>query len=369
MRRTLAAAVTFTILGGTAGGAQGEGEPLADFQGRCILTAGEVGLDPGDAQRVLERLWAHAEAHGWQWEWDGPDFVLPAHSARCSNEVLDSIASSTRKLDGGLRGSVVIRLASHALERNGRVDDALALLGEAREAARAAGEGRRSKDDVSRLSEHAARLAAHAERWQSAIEFAQEWTSTSWCGNCSSSQTCRQRVLVARSLYELGRFEDAIAVVRDSVASEWTRDVRLIEIWIDCELALERASRAEDAIGPIRAAVTDGDWFCDRALESWKVARAPRETQIEQLDDLAQWHSEIALPLILSLDADQITLAMSAFDVVDGRFRHHALAGLLADVGYPQVEDALGRAGQAHDSVLGYVEGKKRWTALSRSRR
>jgi hypothetical protein len=378
-RNLVEAVLTVTLLAGIAAAAQGEGQPLANFQAHCAFADGSLQLNPDDSEGLFERLWAHADAHGWEWEWDGPDFVDPARSARCPTDVLDAIAKAARKPDGELCGSIVLRLIAHTLERNGRVDDGLALLSEAQNDARAGGDERKAGASVSLLSEHAAKLAAHAGRWESALEFAKEWASTSWCGTCSSSQTCQQRALVARSLYMLGRFEDAIVVVRETVASDLTRDVRLFEIWIDCEMALKRASSADEAIRSIRAAVADADWFCDRALESWKVAHSPREAQIEHLGLLAQWHSELALPLVLSLNADQITQAMSAFDVEEGRLRHHALAELLADVGYPEVEVSLDRARRASDPAVGestlnfiqgkFEEGKKRWNLLSRAGR
>jgi hypothetical protein len=379
MRPTLVAAVlSVTFVCPIAGALPGEGQRLADFRARCVFADGSARLDPEESEGLFDRLQAHADGHGWQWESEEPDFVDRARTALCPVDVVDALEKSAREQAGDLRGDLVLRLAAHAAQRNGRVDEGLQLLSRALEDARSGGEDRRTMGRASDLAEHATRLAARAGRWEAVLEFAEGWSSETGCGNCTAEQLCNQRVLVARSLFALGRFEEAITVVRDTVASDWTRDVRLIEMWIDCEMALKRTTHVEEAVRSIRAELPDADWSIDRALESWRVAHATRETQIERLDVLARSHRELALPLIVSLDATQVSALLSALDVGDKGFRHPELAECLAQVGFPTVGEKLAaeRARMSEDDPTAhfdYVErmwraGNRRWGLLTHRR-
>jgi hypothetical protein len=351
-------------------------QPLADFQARCVFADGSARLDSEELEGLFDRLQVHADGHGWQWEWDGPDFVLPESAVRCPEEVVDAIAKLAEEPDTGRLHQFVLRLAAHTLHRNGRAEAGIRMLVEARDDARTKGDNRKTQSRVSALAEHATRLAARAGRWEDVLEIAPGWTSEAGCGVCSAEATCSQRLLVARSLVALGRAEDAIEVVRGTVSSEWTRDARLFEVWIDCELALERARNAEEAARAIRESVPDSDWWVDRALQSWTVVHASREMQLASLEILAWEHRELAVPLLLSLDAEQVSALLPALEVEGQDFRQPALAGCLADIGFPCVGEKLAavrasRSGREMGAYFGFVErkwqaGNKRWDLLMR---
>ena len=115
------------------------------------------------------------------------------------------------------------------------------------------------------------------------------------------------------------------------------------------------------------------------ALETWKLARAPREEQIEHLDDLAAWHRELAVPLILSFSRAELERQLWVFEVVDGKLRSSGqrggfLAYLLAELGLPAVGPVLERAkmqcspdgvGLAQSLLDSWRKGNERWILVT----
>ena len=378
-RSFLAAVLIATLLRSSAGAAQGADRPLADFRGRCIFDGGAQHLDlRAPYEQSKEGLFAHARAHGWNAQLDDPDYVRSDRAAACPAAMLDDMAWVARPEDPRFYDVFAYRALAQTLERNGRLDDALDLLERAGRSIDGLKSERLDAMHASFLAEWAARLAFHSGRWELALQHAEGWRATSGCGNCASGERIRQTALRARALQALGRCAEVEELARSTVDSGWTSDSSLVELWIDCELSAGRAHSAEEALERIVAQVPESAHAtCRSALEDWSVAHARGERPIEDLARLASSHPELALPLVLSMDAAHVERALSAFDVVDGRLRHHALADLLAEVGCPSVEVALARARAALDddveeTRVKYVQqafdtGRKRWSALSPS--
>jgi len=359
-----------------------QGASIAErLQTHCIFGEDGVVLDLEDGKQLRAVLFRHAQAHGWNEEVDWPDLVSPERAAACPVDVLDAMASA----DGPDRkaGYAIYeyRWLAQALERNGRIDDALALLDRALQEVRTKGSDRGL--DVSALSQLVARLARHAGRWDAALEHAEDWGAITFmhCANCAASEDRRQRTCRARCLLAAHRYGELIDLARSDAASGWTRSTGVIEAWIDCELAEGRASSADRAMDGILLQVPDDAVDdCERALERWKLTHATREVQLRDLDELATWHPEVALPLVLSLEPAQVTELMSAFELEDRRFRQPGIARLIAEIGYPEAGEALDRACEQlteedlRYSTIKYTKGSwesghRRWVALTEGAR
>ncbi len=351
--------------------AQAQEPPYAQFRARCILATEGMELDPWSVSSDDDMLRRHAAAHGWQWDLDDPDLVASTPAVPCPERTLDRIVAAQAWLSRSEGDIFFARNMAQILERNGRVDSALALLSNVQKRAR----DDSSEQALSFVSEWAARLCAHAGRWEQALEYAKDWTATSWCGNCASAETARRDALVGRARMALHRYEEVLASARETAQSGWTLNLDLLEAWIDCELGLQRATDAEGAIQRILVQVPeDAKDQCNRALESWKRAHASREQQIGHLEELAGTHQELAVPILLSLSRDDVTRLMACFDVVDRRLMRSSLPYLLAELGFPEVGPALERAkggcSEELQSTVNYMleswrSSNERWKLLT----
>lgn len=91
---------------------------------------------------------------------------------------------------------------------------------------------------------------------------------------------------------------------------------------------------------------------------------------------LAQAHRELALPLIVSMDATQVSALLSALDVGNMGFRHPKLTECLAEIGFPSVGEKLAaeRAKMSEDDPTAHFDfvdrkwqaGNRRWGLLTR---
>src|SRR5262245_60807217 len=206
----------------------------AQFRARCLFATEGFELDPWSISPDDDLLRRHAAAHGWQWVLDDPDLVPSSAAAHCPERTLDRIVAAQSWLSRPENDAFIARSMAQILERNGRVDAALALLSAVQQRARDEAPEQDpafvsiSKLDLAFVSEWAARLCAHAGRWERALEFAKDWRSTSWCGLCASGETRRHDALVMRAQMALHRYEEVIASAREAAQSDWTLDLELL---------------------------------------------------------------------------------------------------------------------------------------------
>ena len=323
-----------------AGVAQETGRPAIQFKAFCTFEREGAQLDLSNVKDASEVLSRHAYAHGWSWDVEAPDLVNGANAARCPSQVLDQMAqvSALSMEDSGI---FLYRDLALALDRNESSDRALDLLKRALE-----GLAPKVKEELfdrhdtyaAFLSEWAAKVAAHSGDWTKALEFAEGWHSTSGCGNCAATEQSSIDAFTARCLVAAGRFDEARNLARRKSQSSWTTTGSLIEAWLECEIRDGRAKSVDDALSNILSMVP-GDMRddCKRARDDWELARAPKSTQLERLNELANAHPELALPLLLTLDKAQLSDQLRALNVEKGYVRDPALASLLVELGLPEV--------------------------------
>lgn len=346
---------------------QEAGRPAFHFRAFCTFEREGAQLDASDAKAAERLLKRHAHAHGWSWEVDGPDFVSSTPVARCPEKVLSQMAEA-RDLRQESNGVFLYRALALALERNGKLEAALELLKRAAEENVLNRSPRTHDMHASFLSEWASKLAAHSGDWNKALELAEGWHTTSWCGNCASGETSSINEFKGRCLVEIGRCEEAIARARRSVESSWSRSTTLIELWLDCELRAGRAKSVHDALSNVLSMVPEeAADDCRKARDAWVLARAPRSTQIDRVQELASAHPELALPLLLSLDEEELFGLLRRLDFSDRSVRDSALAGLLAQIGAPQMESELKEISVFARGYLSdmWQEANTRWKLLT----
>jgi hypothetical protein len=228
-------------------------------------------------------------------------------------------------------------------------------------------------DDTSRLSEYAAKIAARAGQWERALSFAGDWTPTAHCANCEPSELRRIRILQARCLVSLGRYDEAIALARKASRSPgWNArpDPKMIALWIECLVSTRRARDAQEALDSILAETSKKfEEECRRGLCTWQVTHMRREEQLVHLEQVAQFDPDQALSLLMSSGSLAISARMDAFEVVDGKLRKPALAGVLAKTGHPDIGAALqavpqGVLSMPYDLDL-WTEANAQWKALA----
>jgi hypothetical protein len=351
--------------------------PYCQFKPHCILENEELPDDPAALEGRSDLLTRHAVAHGWRHRLDQPDLVLVAPSAGCPENELDEICAAIARNGTSGGGAWPTPELAQILERNGRLEAAFSLLD-------AALHRNRSEDRSSvraRLAEWAAYLAAHAQRWELALDYAEDWKPDPGCGTCEGQQKRRKLLLSARCLMALDRRGEVAQLARASLESEFTVDAELIGMWIDCELAARPAAGADDALEAVLAQVSERErGFCELAFDVWTWSRAPRSGQIAQLRELAAWRPELALSLLQTLSRSEIQSQLRVLEELEGKpspLEHgrSALARLLADLGFPEVGPALARAReQAQDMELrarledleaAWKVGNARWETLT----
>jgi tetratricopeptide (TPR) repeat protein len=354
MRRSrlavLALATTAAGMGGfVAAGRSQADEPLsAQFRPRCLLEGQSLELDPWSLDPSSGLLEHHAWAHGWSRVPVREDLVPRSSGARCPEWFLDRVLEREPYFGlPGLPGGIRLELAE-LLARNDRTDDALQLLD------RWLDRSRVDAADVDRSSASAcaARIAAAAGHWQRALDYAEEWSTKSGCGNDEGSKERRKQLVRARCLKALGRY-DELAQACLSTLTELKRSLALIELWIDSEIETGRARDGEEALTYILEQVPENwHFFCKEALGMWKLHRAPREEQIGRLRDLILNDPEHATPLVLSLTRDELRTLLEVLEPAGDASccapgPAHATARALAELGVPNVGSAIERARKA----------------------
>jgi hypothetical protein len=339
--------VAALVLGGVNGPAaallQEAGGPRVQFKAYCTFEREGALLDLSGSANVRESLRRHANGHGWRWELDSADLVDPARAAPCPARILHQMEVPPYQDSDGF-DIFLLKHFAQALDRNHRVDEALALLEQALDEPYLQGSEALQEMHASFLSQWAARVAAHAGRWKEALVYAEGWHTTSTCGLGASSEASAIRLFRARCLLSVERNQEAIELIRSQAQTSWIGPEAL-ELWITGELAEGHARTAERAAELVRTQLAaKSEELLDRTLESWSLVRASRQQQVGALNELADYHPELALELLLSLDATEMELQMRAFDVVDGKRRWPCLADLLIELGLPEVGPVLDRA-------------------------
>ena len=321
--------------------------PAVQFKAFCTFEREQSGLSLWEEGTARDELRRHAYAHGWSWEITAPDLVSGANAARCPDRILQQMTQAHALSDVFLYHDMAL-----ALERNNGLDSALGLLSRALEE-----EHTKEPDQISDLhsaflSEWAAKLAAHSSDWVRALEFAEGWHPTSTCGNAAWGERADIDAFNGRCLAASGRFAEATGIARRTAQTSWSRSTGMIELWLDCEINAGRARIVDEAMNNVLSMVPeDAVEDCKRARDDWELARAPKSTQVERLNELARSHPELALPLLLTLDEAELSKQMGAFELVERDVRDLELASLLVELGLPQVGERLGQIKDASYST------------------
>lgn len=368
----LLTALGFALLASTASAQVPAADPI-QFVARCTFER-----DGGDALRMLcgfgtqkdaEALFTkHAQAHGWRWDIEGPDFSDFGRPAACPVWLLDQLAGV-----GGVpcsSGSVFVdRAIAGVLARNGRADEALCFLSSAIEDVKLGFRPQLSDADdflqvwgphiaefeASYLSRWAATSAARAGEWGRALEFAQDWTPLPPLdGERFTREPSALQLFQARCLVALGRCDEAVAIAREAAYDcGWRRyQPQLIALWIECAVSSHRARDSNSALEEILFEFPEqAHEACHNGLRAWQIAHMSREEQLANLEELAEFDSDKALSLLLSSGSLAIVAHLDALELVGGRLCEPALAEVLAETGHPDVGPAL-QAASDHASAF-----------------
>jgi hypothetical protein len=327
-----------------------EGEGIR-FLGRCTFEHGgfsevTAGLmnEAGQA-RVEELLRQHETAHGWSWRIDEPGLVREAESPRCPEEVLSAMAA-VGELPRDWKSDFLCGYLAKALAHNGRTSEALALLERARGTYQDSDRTERWRSSF--FAEEAARIAAFDGQWDRALELSKSWEPTSGCGNCAEAESSRIMLFRARCALSLRRCDDLRTLAIDALEpglSSTSNAPSLFEMWIDCQLSRGGARDGPSALLAILGeSPKEAEAACREGLRRWELAHAAREKQIEELEQVAVDHPELALRLLLSLGTRGIRDRLEAFEISGGSLRQPGLAWLLAATGHPEVGPSIERA-------------------------
>jgi hypothetical protein len=390
--------------------AAAQGEPPrtvapAPYQAECTLTPELVDRIVADlaseerSEAAAARLDEHEREHGWATGLSGPDFVDAAHGVACPEAVLARMAALPVAATKDISPWDLHCYFAIALQRAGRMSQALAILDaaiavpldEADPFASMFTSGRKSS-----LSQIAAKLCARGGRADRAFEYAKQWTSTSGCGNCSAGQNDEIKTFRARQLAKLGRHDEVIAIGCETMLDSWnTPGPALISLCIASEMgsrrcsdpatavdlleaeakkyALKRTEKEKNGIVPFVGGTPDfGSLVSGKQL--WELQNAPREVQLSRLSEIAYLDDDLALSLVFGFDNPVVGRHLDAFEIVDGHLRDPSLVCVLTRTGNPILELALDRATLAlGEKEMDYERdlwktAHGRWTALSRPR-
>ena len=156
-----------------------------------------------DAERSLD---THRLLHAWE-TWPRDRLVA------CEPEVLDQLLPYARGASTERASALVVAFA-WALEKNGRIEDALELLDRqldnelSRKAAQDEDASRELFGDTAEMSLRyaLAMTALRMEHYAQALQHLDQWRSTSWCGNCADSQAYITDDLRLQMYSRLGRW-------------------------------------------------------------------------------------------------------------------------------------------------------------------
>src|SRR5690349_2949123 len=188
------------------------------------------------AEAILEE---HEVEHGWSFWLDGLDYIDAAHAVPCPAAVLDRMAAFRTQGEQIWIGAPFPEFAK-ALERSGRLEQALALLDAElvkRVASWKASDEQHAAWTFGVLPETAAKLCARHGLFERALEYAEHWEPDSDCGNCSAHEQYRIDFFRQRMLAGLGRCDEAIRGLVKEPFDAWHRPAPpTIALWIDCLL-------------------------------------------------------------------------------------------------------------------------------------
>ncbi|HTF88121.1 MAG TPA: tetratricopeptide repeat protein, partial [Planctomycetota bacterium] len=243
-------------------------------------------LDGGNGDYSDWDSWveAHALVHGWRNHFDGPDVIAVDRSVPCPESVLQAIASIDDLSSGPREESLHLEFAL-VLERNGRVDEALALLKKNAAMIHTS----RPQDTfvyAARAAQESAKLCARHGRWSEAREFAQAWVPHSRCGNCIPGEERRIAESRARCSLELKLWDEARELVCAQVPHGRGVDESLLETWIAASIgsgAALNASAALEQLERCKPYAAKSYPFVHRHIEWLRLPPAERAAHLGEL--------------------------------------------------------------------------------------
>lgn len=298
----------------------------------CSLTAEAVDrwiAVADDSHSALEaHLEAHAREHGWPslaMNAGGPDWLDAREIQRCPPSGVERLATAWDLVNG--KRAIAVRIAiAIVLDRNGRLDEALAHLDRSLAARAVASEGHEQSEFVdaaaSAFNECAARLCERAGRHALALHYAAQWEVDYDCGNFRDYLEGVRREFRARNLRSAGRCDEAAEIARSALEHgdvELDPDARLLCVWLECELGAGRAKTVDEAVAHLCALAPEASQDLREVIQAAARLCAMRRAGVEGckrgLAELALLDAELAFDVARRLDDDEVLEYGAWFEV------------------------------------------------------
>lgn len=312
---------------------------LTDWLGAC---EGGSGLSKR-AEAAIER---HAYMHGWASEVADLDLVPRDRNAPCKESVLEALADAPRWLAeiDSIRNTKAVALC---LERNGRVDAALAVLDRTLNGL----DDSMSSDawlqpfadsEMSDVAGTAAEIAAAHGRWDAALTYATRWTPTAWCGHGIEDQRAGIDAFRARCMLRLGRTsevrEQCVAQARRAIANFGD----IANTWLDSFASEGDDVEPEVALQMLVTFVgSDAPRDVSQILADRRLERATADTLLSSPESVVRASRDRVVSLVRSADDETVRrLVAPLLDDQHTTFDQE-LAWMLAPSGNPIVGRAI----------------------------
>lgn len=281
----------------TAGLVQAQESCDTELRARCVWATEGLGDALGGLMHLHDRrlvraaddaLNRHALAHGW-FGWIGmPDMVPHAAQVACPGDALAQISVLGQQMDRGESdGIFLLARVAKVLERNGRYDDARAVL----LAQLASPRSPRVWDGApAMMHEHLGLLELERGNWAAALDYFESMPPSGLrCGNAAMGELAENQWRKALCLRALARWDELAILTAECLGDDWRFDACLLEPLIDAELALGRANSADEVVARIKSrAHARRHESLDIARRHWEILRMNESDRSRRLPELAR---------------------------------------------------------------------------------
>jgi hypothetical protein len=319
----------------------------------------------------------HARLHGWGSGNDGwtglgePDFLPAERAGRCPAHVLDQLLPLARQAASPDTARAARSIAA-VFNRNGRVDEALAILSAVIDAPTHVTDGRRRLFEIyANLARRAASdFAFRDRRWDVARRHASAYERSDICGYVAIRHESWRDERIARCALALGDWPGLQSFCRERFArSPAYGDSALVETWIVAALAQDPCATA-DGVAADLARRLHSEWHpeIDRALRQREFDALDSTELLARLPEVAAFDADRAFALLVAGPPQTVDRWLWAFEIVDDRLRNLTLAGVLACTGNPRIRastEPMAELGVSGCLVITWERANERWNELT----